>query len=147
MTTHQPDHIHVLVCKCFAAFDRFLNMMRQQGPIERFPEESQIRVKRYEFCRWSERFGANLVCSSTISLDYKFRNHDYPRETILSQLGHLLSDIEGLEKMYKEKNTQSEARLSLTRIAGIIEELNRFLNTLPKEEWLESPEDPVVWIG
>ena len=52
-----------------------------------------------------------------------------------------------VEKMYKEKNTQSEARPSLTRIAGIIEELNRFLNTLPKEEWLESPEDPVVWIG
>jgi flagellin-specific chaperone FliS len=49
--------------------------------------------------------------------------------------------------MYKEKNTQSEARLSLTRIAGIIEELNQFLNTLPKEEWLESPEDPFVWIG
>lgn len=97
MTTHQPDHIHVLVYKCFAAFDRLLGTMRQQGcaVVERFPEESQIRARRYEFSRWSERFGANLVCSSTISLDYKFRNHDYPRSTIVSQLGHLLADIEG----------------------------------------------------
>ncbi|KAF4979808.1 hypothetical protein FDECE_17999 [Fusarium decemcellulare] len=137
--TCQQNHIHVLADKCSTAFDSILSQIRLRSSKDAAVQEAEIRDKQQQFRNWTYSYGASRTCSSTLSLDYKFRHRDYPRATIQSELGHLLEDLEGLDKMCKSGEGQ-EGKSFVNRITGILDELDRFLNHLPKELWLE-PDD------
>ncbi|KAM5353981.1 hypothetical protein ACJ41O_000631 [Fusarium nematophilum] len=145
---HDPDDIHVLVEKCTTAFDNLLRQIPQSGSIDGFPSEPQIRLKRQQFCKWAEDFGANIACSSRLSLDYKFRAHDLARDVTRLELQNLNQDLDALAKLYggssRDEDARIEAKVCVNRIGGILDgtfEKSRFLKHLPKESWvgLEEP--------
>ncbi|KAJ3532866.1 hypothetical protein NM208_g8245 [Fusarium decemcellulare] len=139
--TCQQNHIHVLADKCNTAFDSILGQIRLRSSKDAAFQEAEIRDKQQQFRSWAYSYGTSRTCSSTLSLDYKFRHRDYPRATIQSELGHLLEDLEGLDKMCKSGEGQ-EGKSFVNRITGILDELDRFLNRLPKELWLEPDDIP-----
>ncbi|KAF4954302.1 hypothetical protein FSARC_12166 [Fusarium sarcochroum] len=131
--------ICTLFFKCIMSFDTLVREMRNRrnNLKDNFPLEADIWACRQEFQQWAIRYGANLDPSSMISPDYKFRNHDYTRSTIVTQLGHLFDDLKGLQELRKGQKDGSDAKAIFNRVKSVVAELIRFLGHLPKELWLE----------
>jgi hypothetical protein len=89
--------IYTLFSKCISHLDVLIHEVKHQSDTlkQSFPPEAAISGSRQAFYQWGKSFGANLDPASTISLDYKFRNHEYTRTMVQSHLGHLLEDLEG----------------------------------------------------
>ncbi|CAF3456310.1 hypothetical protein SNK04_003197 [Fusarium graminearum] len=135
--TDSPD-IVTLLSKCIVYLDALIRETKDPAyNLKDFPSEQEVRDVRQELNQWAITYGANRSISSTLSLDYKFRKHDYTRSTLQSQLGHLVEDLEGLQKLYKGESYQGEAKVVFGRVESVVNELIRFLGHLPKELWLE----------
>ncbi|KAH6968866.1 hypothetical protein HG530_006163 [Fusarium avenaceum] len=137
-STDTPN-IYTLFSKCTSTFDALINEAKHQSNKlkQSFPSEAAISSSRQDFCQWGKSYGANLGPASTISLDYKFRNKEYTRTTVQSHLGHLLDDLEGLQKLYTGETKQGDATVIFVRVESVVSELKRFMGHLPKELWLD----------
>jgi hypothetical protein len=95
-STDTPN-IYTLFSKCISHFDAIIHEAKRPSNKlkQSFPLEADVSSSRQEFYHWGKSYGANLDPTSTISLDYKFRNKEYTRNTVQSHLGHLLDDLEG----------------------------------------------------
>lgn len=95
LDTNPPD-IYTLFSECIAHFDAVDSGIRHQPAKvkQSLPSREDISKARQDFYRWGISYGANRHPTYTISLDCKFRNQAYTRSTILSQLRHLLEDLE-----------------------------------------------------
>ncbi|CEI66681.1 hypothetical protein FVEN_g10124 [Fusarium venenatum] len=135
--TDSPD-IFTSFSKCIVYLDILVRETKHPAyNLKDSPPEQDIRDIRQDLNQWGVAYGANRSISSTLSLDYKFQKYDYTRSTILSQLGHLVEDLEGLQKLYKGESYQGQLRVIFGRVESVVNELIRFLGHLPKELWLE----------
>ncbi|KAH7164198.1 hypothetical protein DER46DRAFT_684201 [Fusarium sp. MPI-SDFR-AT-0072] len=138
LDTNTPD-IYTLFSECIAHFDAVESGIRHQPAKvkQSLPSREDISKTRQDFYRWGVRYGATRHPTYTISLDYKFRDQDYTRSTILSQLGHLVEDLESFQKICDGASLRGGARYIFGRVENVVAELIRFLGHLPKELWLE----------
>ncbi|KAJ4260527.1 hypothetical protein NW762_007268 [Fusarium torreyae] len=133
------SNIYTISSKCTTSFGTIVRETSNlRNDLKRsFPLEADISACRQEFQQWAMSFGANLSPSSMISLDYKFRNQDYTRSEVLTKLGHLLDDLERLQREYEEQKAGGDAKVIFNKVESDVAELKRFLGHLPKELWLE----------
>ncbi|KAM0343005.1 hypothetical protein ACHAPU_009035 [Fusarium lateritium] len=136
--TNSSD-ICTLFFKCVAYFDTINREIKHQFDNVKQSLHSEVDIWNcYQaFYQWGVGYGANLDPSSTISLDYKFRAQDYTQSMVQSQLGHLLEDLEGVQKLCRGESTQGEFKVVFGKIESVVAELSRFMGHLPKELWLD----------
>ncbi|WZH43401.1 hypothetical protein QYS62_004405 [Fusarium acuminatum] len=137
-STDTPN-IYTLFSKCISHFDAIIHEAKRPSNKlkQSFPLEADVSSSRQEFYHWGKSYGANLDPTSTISLDYKFRNKEYTRNTVQSHLGHLLDDLEGLQKFFRGETKQGDATVIFGKVESVVSELKRFMGHLPKELWLD----------
>ncbi|KAH7140811.1 hypothetical protein EDB81DRAFT_65172 [Dactylonectria macrodidyma] len=92
-STTDPEDIHTALKRCLKAFDELLAEIKEHRIALGIPQEPAVQRMKEQLQKWASDFGADLPCSSKLSLDHKFRNHSYPKEMTLIELRNMGEDI------------------------------------------------------